>query len=86
MWYVSEDGGDSWQKLQKEFGEVRSVALLPKINDGRETMRLKNKVAFISGGARGLGAAMATLFAGGRGQSGHWRRAGRRRASDRDRN
>ena len=27
--YVSEDGGDSWQKLQKEFGEVRSVALLP---------------------------------------------------------
>jgi len=31
--YVSEDGGDSWHKLQKEFGEVRSVALLPKIND-----------------------------------------------------
>ena len=27
--YVSEDGGDSWKKLQKEFGEVRSVALLP---------------------------------------------------------
>ena len=27
--YLSEDGGDSWQKLQKEFGEVRSVALLP---------------------------------------------------------
>ena len=27
--YVSEDGGDSWQKLKKEFGEVRSVALLP---------------------------------------------------------
>ena len=27
-------------------------------------MRLKDKVAFISGGARGLGAAMATLFAG----------------------
>ena len=27
--YVSEDGGDSWQKLQTEFGEVRSVALLP---------------------------------------------------------
>ena len=27
--YVSEDGGDSWQKLQKEFGEIRSVALLP---------------------------------------------------------
>ena len=27
--YVSEDGGDSWQKLQREFGEIRSVALLP---------------------------------------------------------
>ena len=27
--YVSEDGGDSWRKLQREFGEVRSVALLP---------------------------------------------------------
>ena len=26
-------------------------------------MRLKDKGAFISGGARGLGAAMATLFA-----------------------
>jgi photosystem II stability/assembly factor-like uncharacterized protein len=33
--YMSEDGGDSWNKLQKEFGEIRSVALLPKINDGR---------------------------------------------------
>ena len=27
--YVSEDGGDCWQKLHKEFGEIRSVALLP---------------------------------------------------------
>ena len=27
--YVSEDGGNSWQKLQKEFGEIRSVALTP---------------------------------------------------------
>ena len=27
--YLSDDGGDSWQKLQKEFGEVRSVALTP---------------------------------------------------------
>ena len=27
--YVSEDGGESWQKLKKEFGEIRSVAVLP---------------------------------------------------------
>ena len=27
--YVSEDGGDSWKKLKKEFGEIRSVAILP---------------------------------------------------------
>ena len=27
--YVSEDGGENWQKLQKEFGEIRSVALTP---------------------------------------------------------
>jgi photosystem II stability/assembly factor-like uncharacterized protein len=27
--YVSEDSGESWQKLQKEFGEIRSVALTP---------------------------------------------------------
>jgi photosystem II stability/assembly factor-like uncharacterized protein len=27
--YVSEDGGDSWTKLKKEFGEVRSLALTP---------------------------------------------------------
>ena len=27
--YVSEDGGDTWRKLPKEFGEVRSVAVLP---------------------------------------------------------
>ena len=27
--YVSEDGGDSWRKLKKEFGEIRSVAVLP---------------------------------------------------------
>ena len=27
--YVSEDGGNNWQKLQKEFGEIRSVALTP---------------------------------------------------------
>ncbi len=27
--YVSEDGGDTWRKLKKEFGEVRSVAVLP---------------------------------------------------------
>ena len=25
--YVSEDGGESWRKLHKEFGEIRSVAL-----------------------------------------------------------
>ena len=25
--YVSNDGGESWQKLQKEFGEIRSVAV-----------------------------------------------------------
>ena len=27
--YVSEDSGESWQKLKKEFGEIRSVAVLP---------------------------------------------------------
>ena len=27
--YVSEDAGDSWRKLEKEFGEVRSVAVTP---------------------------------------------------------
>ncbi len=27
--YVSEDGGDSWRKLKKEFGEIRSVVVLP---------------------------------------------------------
>jgi photosystem II stability/assembly factor-like uncharacterized protein len=27
--YVSSDGGDSWDKLQKEFGEIRSLALTP---------------------------------------------------------
>ena len=27
--YLSTDGGDSWQKLKKEFGEIRSVAVMP---------------------------------------------------------
>ena len=27
--YVSNDSGDSWRKLEKEFGEVRSVAVTP---------------------------------------------------------
>ena len=27
--YVSEDGGDNWKKLKKEFGEIRSVAVVP---------------------------------------------------------
>ena len=27
--YVSDDGGDSWQKLRKEFGEIRTLALMP---------------------------------------------------------
>ena len=27
--YVSEDGGDSWKKLKKEFGEIRSVVVVP---------------------------------------------------------
>ena len=27
--YISEDGGESWKKLKKEFGEVRSLALTP---------------------------------------------------------
>ena len=27
--YTSEDGGNSWQKLRKEFGEIRSLALAP---------------------------------------------------------
>ncbi len=27
--YVSEDGGDSWAKRKREFGEIRSLALTP---------------------------------------------------------
>ena len=27
--YVSDDGGESWNKLDKEFGEIRAVALTP---------------------------------------------------------
>ena len=27
--YLSDDGGDSWQKLTKEFGEIRTLALMP---------------------------------------------------------
>ncbi len=27
--YVSEDGGESWNKLKKEFGEVRTLAVTP---------------------------------------------------------
>jgi photosystem II stability/assembly factor-like uncharacterized protein len=27
--YVSEDGGDSWQKRKREFGEIRSLAVMP---------------------------------------------------------
>jgi hypothetical protein len=27
--YVSTDGGESWQKLRKEFGEIRTLALMP---------------------------------------------------------
>ena len=27
--YVSEDGGNTWSKLQKEFGEIRSLAVTP---------------------------------------------------------
>ena len=27
--YVSEDGGDTWRKLKKEFGEVRAVSVTP---------------------------------------------------------
>jgi photosystem II stability/assembly factor-like uncharacterized protein len=27
--FVSADGGESWQKLQKEFGEIRTLALMP---------------------------------------------------------
>jgi photosystem II stability/assembly factor-like uncharacterized protein len=27
--YASDDGGDSWRKLSKEFGEVRTVAVTP---------------------------------------------------------
>ena len=28
--YLSEDGGNSWEKLDKEFGEIRSVAVMPE--------------------------------------------------------
>ena len=27
--YVSDDGGESWQKLEREFGEIRTLALMP---------------------------------------------------------
>ena len=27
--YLSTDGGESWQKIQREFGEVRSLAVIP---------------------------------------------------------
>jgi hypothetical protein len=27
--YVSSDGGESWQKLRKEFGEIRTLAVMP---------------------------------------------------------
>ena len=27
--YLSNDGGNSWEKLDKEFGEIRSVAVMP---------------------------------------------------------
>ena len=27
--YVSTDGGESWQKLKKEFGEIRTLAVMP---------------------------------------------------------
>ena len=27
--YVSEDGGDTWTKLKKEFGEIRALAVTP---------------------------------------------------------
>ena len=29
--YVSEDGGNTWSKLQKEFGEIRALAVTPKL-------------------------------------------------------
>ena len=27
--YLTEDGGNSWRKLYKEFGEVRALAVTP---------------------------------------------------------
>jgi hypothetical protein len=27
--YTSHDGGDSWQKVKQEFGEIRALAWLP---------------------------------------------------------
>ena len=27
--YVSEDGGESWRKIEREFGEIRAIAWLP---------------------------------------------------------
>jgi photosystem II stability/assembly factor-like uncharacterized protein len=27
--YISEDAGDSWQKVKREFGEIRAIAWLP---------------------------------------------------------
>ena len=30
--YTSVNGGDSWQKLRKEFGEIRTLALTPNYN------------------------------------------------------
>ncbi len=27
--YSSEDAGDSWHKIEREFGEIRAIAWLP---------------------------------------------------------
>ena len=33
--YVSEDGGDTWSKLKKEFGEIRSLGRNPQLTNRR---------------------------------------------------
>ena len=35
--YVSEDGGNPWSKLKKEFGEIRSLAVTPRRSSRQRT-------------------------------------------------
>jgi len=35
--YLSEDGGDSWTKLKREFGEIRALMVRPLATSGSTT-------------------------------------------------